>query len=68
MRLRWDNEDIEIGAFEFPDRKKPILGIQKGNQCVVYGHFIDKERADEFINRLGELLHVRDENEGDRAE
>lgn len=68
MRLRWENEDIEAGAFELPDGKKPVLGIRKGNRCVIYGHFIDRERADEFIDRLGELLSARDENEGDRVE
>ena len=47
-----------IGAFMFPDRKKPCLGIQKGNTCYVYGHFIDKERANEFMDELAKLIRA----------
>ena len=50
--------DTAIGAFMFPDRKKPCLCIEKGNECVVYGHFISVEKADEFMNRLAEFLQV----------
>lgn len=55
-----------IGAFMFPDRKKPCLGIQKGNTCYVFGHFIDKERADEFMDELAKLVGAKKE-EGDNG-
>ena len=47
---------ISIGAYMFPDRKKPCLCIQEGNKIVVYGHFNTVEGADEFINKLGEMV------------
>ena len=51
----------KIGAFMFPDRKKPCLGIEKGNTCIVYGHFIDKERANEFMDELAKLVGAIEE-------
>lgn len=33
--------NVKIGAYRFPDRKKPCLCVEKGNICTVYGHFID---------------------------
>lgn len=38
---------VKIGAYRFPDRKKPCLCVEKGNTCTVYGSFIDtdSERA-----------------------
>lgn len=50
-----------IGAFMFPDRKKPCLCIETGNVCVVYGTFQNKERANEFMDKLGTLVHAEKE-------
>lgn len=36
---------VKIGAYRFPDRKKPCLCVEKGNVCTVYGSFIDLDRA-----------------------
>ena len=47
---------ISIGAFMFPDRKKPCLCVEKGNTCFVYGHFIDKERANDFMDELAKFV------------
>ena len=48
---------VKIGAYRFPDRKKPCL-------CVVYGSFIDTDRANEFMNELAALVGaVRDKEE-----
>ena len=41
---------VKIGAYRFPDRKKPCLCVEKGNTCTVYGSFIDLDRANEFMN------------------
>ena len=49
------NEKIKIGAYLFPDRKKPSLCIEQGSKIVVYGHFNSIEQADEFMNKLAEL-------------
>lgn len=38
---------VKIGAYRFPDRKKPCLCVEKGNVCTVYGSFIDLDRAND---------------------
>jgi hypothetical protein len=53
---------ISIGAYMFPDRKRPCLCISEGNQSVVYGYFHNIESADEFMDKLADL--VRAEKEG----
>ena len=52
------NEKISIGAYLFPDRKKPSLCIEQGSEIVVYGTFNSIEQADEFMNKLAELCGV----------
>ena len=49
------NGKINIGAYLFPDRKKPSLCIEQGAEIVVYGHFNSIEQADEFMYKLAEL-------------
>ena len=49
------NGKVRIGAYLFPDRKKPSLCIEQGSEIVVYGHFNSIEQADEFMNKLAEL-------------
>lgn len=48
-----------IGAYMFPDRKLPILCIEKGAEIVVYGHFNSIDKADEFMNSLAELVKAQ---------
>ena len=55
-----NNSDIRVGAFQFPDRKKPCLCVKKGSQCVVYGHFIDSDGADEFMDELALFLGIKE--------
>lgn len=54
---------VKIGAYRFPDRKKPCLCVEKGNACVVYGSFIDIDRANEFMNELAALVGAMDDKE-----
>ena len=54
---------VKIGAYRFPDRKKPCLCVEKGNTCTVYGSSIDLDRADEFMNELAALVGARDDKE-----
>ena len=49
------NGKVSIGAYMFPDRKRPSLCIEKGNEISVYGTFHNKEEANEFMNELGKL-------------
>lgn len=54
---------VKIGAYSFPDRKRPCICVEKGNACVVYGSFIDIDRANEFMNELATLVGARMEGE-----
>ena len=45
-----------IGAFMFPDRKRPAICVQENGTIKVYGYFNTKEGATEFVNRLGEFV------------
>lgn len=45
------NRKIKIGAYSFPNRKKPCLCIEEGNKIVVYGHFNSSECAEEFMKK-----------------
>lgn len=60
LKVLTNNSDVSIGAFQFPGRKKPCLCVQKGNQCVVYGSFIDSDRADEFMDELALFLGIKE--------
>ena len=60
MGIVLTNGKIKIGAYNFPDRKKPVLGIAKDNAIVVYGTFQDERRADEFMNELAKMVHAKD--------
>lgn len=51
----------KIGAFMFPDRKKPCLGMERGNECIVYGHFNSVEAAEHFMHELAQLVKASEE-------
>jgi hypothetical protein len=53
--------NTEIGAFDFPDRRKPMLGIRIGNEVICYGSFRSKESADDFMEELAELVGAEPE-------
>jgi hypothetical protein len=50
------NEKIYIGVRHFPDRKKPSFVVERGNQAVVLGSFINEHAVEEFEKGLKELL------------
>lgn len=60
------NGKLNIGAYMFPDRKKPCLVVEEGNVCVVYGHFNSIEGADEFMRILGKMVGA--ETDGERKD
>ena len=60
--------NIEIGAFQFSDRRKPMLGIQIGNEVIAYGSFRSKESADDFMDALAEFVGAEPEEEKERDE
>ena len=57
------NGDVKIGAYQFSDRKRPSLCIEKGNEILVYGSFHNKEQANEFMIELGKLCGAIIESE-----
>lgn len=52
--------ETKIGAYMFPDRKRPSLCIQKGNVITVYGTFNGIEQADNFMNELADFLGAKE--------
>ena len=50
-----------IGAQLFPDRKKPVIYVQKGNKNKIYGYFQSIETAEEFMRELAILIGVKEE-------
>lgn len=57
------NGKISIGAYQFPDRKRPSLCIEKGNQIYVYGTFHNQKQANDFMDELGKLCGAVIESE-----
>ena len=53
-----EKNGIFIGAMKFPDRKKPSLVIERGNEALVIGSFIDEKRVGYFEEALHEMLQV----------
>lgn len=65
MPIILTNGNISIGAYQFPDRKRPSLCIEKGNHICVYGSFHSQAQASEFMNELGKLCGAVFESEVD---
>ena len=57
------NGETKIGVFHFPDRKKPLLGILKGNCVEVYGSFRNEETAIAFMNKLAAFMGIGKEDD-----
>lgn len=64
LRVLTYGTGTSIGAYMFPDRKKPCLCIQEGSKIVVYGTFNDEQSATKFMNKLGEFVGAKVESEG----
>ena len=52
--------DTMIGYQMIPERKKPVFGIMKGNQFVVYGQFHDKQSAEQFMESLKIFFNIKE--------
>jgi hypothetical protein len=55
--------NVEVGAFELPGRRKPVLGIGIGNEVIGYGSFNSREAADDFMMALAEFVGAEPERE-----
>lgn len=58
------NGKIKIGAYKFSDRKLPSLCVEEGNRIVVYCQFNSLDGANEFMDKLAELLGCPNESGG----
>ena len=56
MAKKLTDGKISIGAYMFPDRKKPCLCVEEGNEIFVYGHFNTIEGAGKFMDILGNMV------------
>lgn len=65
MAKKLTNGKVDIGAYMFPDRKKPCLCIAEGSTIKVYGHFNSVKEADEFMYELGKLVGAKMESENE---
>lgn len=61
-RVLHGRNGAKIGAFRFPDRKRPALCVQKDNQIVVYGYFHDFETANDFMHELALAIGAKEED------
>lgn len=54
--------EVEIGAYTFPDRKKPYIAIRnlKKNAIYAYGQFHDDETARDFMDQLAKAIGVKE--------
>ena len=53
--------DSKIGAYKFPDRRRPALCVEKGNTITVYGYFRDTETAQKFMHELAQAVGAVEE-------
>lgn len=55
------NGKVKIGAYRFHDRKHLALCVAEGNSIVVCGYFNNDDNADFFMNKLAELIGLRED-------
>lgn len=65
MALVLTNGRISVGAYKLPDRKKIALCVREGSKLTVCGYFAKVEHAEYFMNKLGECVGVKHEDNND---
>ena len=58
------NGKVSVGAYMFPDRKKPCLCYEEGHKITVYGHFNTVDGANEFMDKLGRMVGAKMDGDG----
>ena len=53
-----EHNGVFIGAMNLPNRQKPGLVVERGNEVVILGAFTNMEMVEEFEKALKELLEV----------
>ena len=51
---------VEVGAMNFPDRKKPMLCIKNGERICGYGSFTSESHARDFMHLLAQLVQAKE--------
>jgi hypothetical protein len=57
-KLGIKHNGVFIGAVSYPDRKRPCLVVQRGNEAVVIGTFSNVSSVLYFEDALKEILGV----------
>lgn len=55
-RVITTNGKLKAGAYMMPGKKRPALCIEQDGVIKVYGSFSSEEHANEFMDKLGELV------------
>lgn len=55
-KLGIQHNGVFIGAMSLPDRKKPCLVVECGNECVVIGTFNNADCVEFFEQALRQLF------------
>lgn len=53
--------NVEVGAFELPEKKKIALGIKVDDELTVYGYFQSRLGANAFIEDLALFVNAEQE-------
>lgn len=61
-RVLVNSRGTKIGAYHFPDKKRPALCVEKGNTVVVYGYFKDDNTAMDFMHELAIAVGAEEVN------
>ncbi len=64
VKVGIQNNGIFIGAVYVPNRKKPCLVVERGDQYTVIGSFINTASTEYFEKSLRELLNVPEQEGG----
>lgn len=56
--LSYERNGIEIGVYQIPDRKKPVLGIKKNSENILYAvaSFSSEENAELYEEAMKQFL------------
>lgn len=52
----YERNGIKIGVYHFPDRKRPMLGIAKGNEIVTVASFSSGANAKYYDDAMEQFL------------
>lgn len=57
-KLGIENNGVFIGVMNIPNRKKPCLVVERGNEAIVLGTFYNVQMIKVFEKALKDLLEM----------